>query len=167
MTLRGRVDRIDRTPDGRAAWVIDYKTGSTWEFRDLISGKGSDPLLGGRKLQLPTYLAAAGDAETAVAMYWFVSRKGGFGQLEYRQNAAARERFEATLTAIVDGIRGGSFPAVPNEEDEWRGGFENCTYCEYDRICSRRRDIEYSAKESDSAAQAWQAVKFAAEGDAS
>ncbi|MCH7810919.1 MAG: PD-(D/E)XK nuclease family protein, partial [Chloroflexi bacterium] len=38
VTLRGRVDRIDRTPDGRAAWVIDYKTGSTWEFRDLISG---------------------------------------------------------------------------------------------------------------------------------
>ena len=167
VTLRGRVDRVDRTADGRAAWVIDYKTGSTYEFRDVMSGKGSDPLLGGRKLQLPTYLAAAGDAETAVAMYWFVSRKGGFRRLEYRQNAAARERFEATLTAIVDGIRGGSFPAVPNEEDEWRGGFENCKYCDFDRICSRRRDIEFSAKESDTATQPWQAVRLAAEGDAS
>ena len=167
VTLRGRVDRVDRTPDGRTAWVIDYKTGSTYEFRDLIKGKASDPLLGGRKLQLPTYLAAAGDAETAVAMYWFVSRKGGFARLAYRQNSESKERFEATLTAIVDGIRGGSFPAVPNEEDEWRGGFDNCTYCEYDRICSRRRDIEYSAKEDDPAAQAWQAVKATAEGDAS
>ncbi len=167
VTLRGRVDRIDRTPDGSAAWVIDYKTGSTYEFRDIIKGNDSDPLLGGRKLQLPTYLAAAGDAETAVAMYWFVSRKGGFSIVCYPQNDAAGERFEATLTAIVDGIRGGSFPAVPREEDEWRGGFENCTYCEYDRICSRRRDIEFNAKESDAAAQAWQGVKRAAEGDAS
>ena len=147
--------------------MIDYKTGSTYEFRDLIRDKDSDPLLGGRKLQLATYLAAAGDAETAVAMYWFISRKGGFTIVSYAQNDAAGERFEATLTAIVDGIRGGSFPAVPKEEDEWRGGFGNCTYCEYDRICSRRRDIEYSAKEGDPAAQAWQAVKLAAEGDAS
>ncbi|MCH7484036.1 MAG: PD-(D/E)XK nuclease family protein, partial [Chloroflexi bacterium] len=162
VTLRGRVDRIDRTPDGRTAYVIDYKTGSTYEFRDLISGKSSDPLLGGRKLQLPTYLAAAGDAENAVAMYWFITRKGGFTPLFYARTAANRERFEATLTAIVDGIRGGSFPAVPNEEDEWRGGFENCTYCEFDRICSRRRDIEYSAKESDTAAQAWRGVRLAA-----
>jgi hypothetical protein len=100
-------------------------------------------------------------------MYWFVSRKGGFARLEYRQNAESRERFEATLTAIVDGIRGGSFPAVPDEENEWKGGFDNCNYCDFDRICSRRRDIEYSAKESDPAAQAWQAVKTTAEGDAS
>ena len=167
VTLRGRVDRIDCTPDGRTAYVIDYKTGSTYEFRDLINEKSSDRLLGGRKLQLPTYLAAAGDAEDAVAMYWFITRKGGFTLLSYSQSAANRERFEATLTAIVDGIRGGSFPAVPHEENEWKGGFDNCTYCDFDRICSRRRDIEYSAKKSDAAAQAWRAVRHAAEGDGS
>jgi len=168
VTLRGRVDRIDRTPDGRTAYVIDYKTGSTYEFRDLIKDKDShDPLLGGRKLQLPTYLAAAGNAENAVAMYWFITRKGDFTLLSYSQAGANRERFEATLTAIVDGIRGGSFPAVPNEENEWKGGFDNCTYCDFDRICSRRRDIEYSAKASDPSAEAWQAVRLAAEGDAS
>jgi len=170
VTLRGRVDRIDRTPDGRTAYVIDYKTGSTYEFRDLIKDKDKDshdPLLGGRKLQLPTYLAAAGDAESAVAMYWFITRKGDFTRLPYSETAARRERFEATLTAIVDGIRGGSFPAVPDEENEWRGGFDNCKYCDFDRICSRRRDIEYSAKAGDAAAGAWQAVHLAAEGDAS
>ncbi len=167
VTLRGRVDRIDRTPDGRTAYVIDYKTGSTRDFRDLIKGKSSDPLLGGRKLQLPAYLAAAGDAEVAVAMYWFITRKGGFALVSYPQTDDARERFEATLTAIVDGIRGGSFPAVPDDENEWKGGFDNCKYCDFDRICSRRRDIEYSAKESDPAAQAWQAVRLAAEGEAS
>lgn len=166
VTLRGRVDRIDRTPDGRVAVVIDYKTGSTYEFRELINGKSTDPLLGGRKLQLPTYLAAAGDAEEAVAMYWFITGKGGFTPLLYQRTEAGRERFEATFTAIVEGIRGGSFPAVPDDEDEWRGGFENCKYCDYDRICSRRRDIEHSAKETDAAAQAWRAVRLTAEGDA-
>ncbi len=166
VTLRGRVDRIDRTPDGRAAWVIDYKTGSAYDFRHVISGKSSDLLLGGRKLQLPVYLAADGDAETAVAMYWFITRKGGFARLLYQRTAANRASFEATLTAIVDGIRAGSFPAVPNEEDERRGGFENCTYCEYDRICSRRRDVEYSAKEGDAAVEAWRAVRLTAEGGA-
>jgi hypothetical protein len=167
VTLRGRVDRIDRTADGRVAVVIDYKTGSTYEFRDLINGKSTDPLVGGRKLQLPTYLAAAGDAEEAVAMYWFITRRGGFTPIFYRRTDAGRERFEETLAAIIEGIRGGSFPAVPDDEDEWRGGFDNCKYCEYDRICSRRRDIEYSAKESDAAAEAWRAVRLAAEGDAS
>ncbi len=168
VTLRGRVDRIDRTPDGRAAWVIDYKTGSTYEFRDLISGKkGADPLLGGRKLQLPTYLAAAANAEAAVAMYWFVTRGGGFERAEYPRDAGSDERFEKTVQAIVAGIRSGSFPAVPEEEDEWRGGFRNCKFCKYDRICSRRRDIEFSAKASDPAAQVWQAVQLTAEGDGS
>ncbi|HSP56481.1 MAG TPA: PD-(D/E)XK nuclease family protein, partial [Dehalococcoidia bacterium] len=51
--LRGRVDRVDITPDGSSAWVVDYKTGSSWEFR---YGRDDDPLLGGKKLQLPTYL---------------------------------------------------------------------------------------------------------------
>ena len=32
MRLRGRVDRIDRTPDGKRAWVIDYKSGTIIEF---------------------------------------------------------------------------------------------------------------------------------------
>ncbi|HEY5640650.1 MAG TPA: PD-(D/E)XK nuclease family protein [Dehalococcoidia bacterium] len=168
VTLRGRVDRIDRTPDRRAAWVIDYKSGSTYEFRGLINGKkGADPLLGGRKLQLPTYLAAAAEAEAAVAMYWFITRSGGFERAKYPRDAGSDERFEKTVQAIVGGIRSGSFPAVPEEEDEWRGGFNNCKFCKYDRICSRRRDIEFSSKASDPAAQAWQAVQLTAGGDTS
>lgn len=153
--LRGRVDRIDRTPDGRMAWVIDYKTGSTYGFDTNMEG---DPLQGGTKLQLPVYLAAAADAQEATAMYWFINRRADFKRILYTRDASRDARFSSTLEAIVGGIHSGSFPAVPKEEDEWKGGFTNCTYCEFDRICSRRRDIEFGAKAGDAAMRPWRLV---------
>jgi RecB family exonuclease len=74
--LRGRVDRIDITPDGLRAWVIDYKTGS---LRDAKESK-ADPLLAGKKLQLPVYLAAVPDVADARALYWYITQKGGFNR---------------------------------------------------------------------------------------
>lgn len=153
--LRGRVDRIDRTPDGKRAWVIDYKTGSTFGYDKNMEG---DPLQGGTKLQLPVYLAAVSDAEDATAMYWFINRRADFLRVPYTQDANGDARFKATLEAIVGGIRSGAFPAVPKEEDEWKGGFTNCKYCDFDRICSRRRDIEFGAKAGDAAMRPWQIV---------
>jgi RecB family exonuclease len=156
--LRGFADRIDRTPDGRQAWVIDYKTGSDYGMK----GIDKDPLLGGTKLQLPVYLAAAGDAEEATALYWYISRRAGFTRFAYEPDADKDARFEATLEAIVSGVRAGAFPAHPGEEDEWKSKFENCGFCDFDRICSRRRDIEYQAKLGHPGMAPWQAVKQAA-----
>jgi len=153
--LRGRVDRIDRTPDGRMALVIDYKTGSTYGFDKNME---ADPLQGGTKLQLPVYLAAAAGVEEATAMYWFINRRSDFKRVLYTRDADRDARFNATLEAIVGGIHSGSFPAVPKEEDEWKGGFTNCKYCEFDRICSRRRDIEFSTKAGDTAMRPWRLV---------
>jgi CRISPR/Cas system-associated exonuclease Cas4 (RecB family) len=155
--LRGRVDRIDITPDRARAWVIDYKTGSPREFRD---GKG-DPLLGGRKLQLPTYLAAVPDVRGARALYWFITRKGEFERVEYEPTPDDQARFQATLQAIVKGIRAGSFPAFSGEENEFWGAFENCSYCDYTRICSRRRDQEFAFKLNDPAMEPWTGVAVA------
>ena len=160
VTLRGRVDRIDRTPDGRSAWVIDYKTGGSYDATQIR--KDGDFLQGGRKLQLPVYLEAAADAEDARAVYWYITQKGGFDRLEYPNTPENRRRFEATLTAILTAIRSGSFPSVPDDEDEFRGGFKNCGWCEFDRICSRRRDLEFQAKSTDPAVRPWSAVKEAA-----
>jgi hypothetical protein len=163
VTLRGRVDRIDRTPDGRTAWVIDYKTGSNWEFSDALKKDGL-LVLDGKKLQLPAYVAAAADAEVVRAIYWFITRKGGFARVTYEHGEAGRRHFAAILEAVVGGIRAGSFPAVPNEEDEWKGGFENCRYCDFDKLCSRRRDIEYAAK-AGLEGLPWHSVARAAAGD--
>jgi hypothetical protein len=161
--LRGRVDRIDRTPDGRQAWVIDYKTGSAWG----IDKMEKDPLDQGRKLQLPTYLAAVRDAAEATAMYWYITQRGGFARPSYVPSPELDDRFQATLRAIVGGIRSGAFPAVPDEENEFHNRFENCSFCDFDRICSRRRDLEFAAKADDREMSPWRAVSEAASpGDA-
>ena len=60
----GKIDRVDRTPDGELLRVIDYKMGKTRTF---------DPtkLLSGESLQLPLYVAAAQQVGGALAgMYY-------------------------------------------------------------------------------------------------
>jgi hypothetical protein len=156
--LRGRVDRVDITPDGHRAWVIDYKTGSAREFKE---GE-TDLLLGGRKLQLPTYLAVVPDVPDAKAMYWFITRKGEFRRVVYEPTPERQLRFQNTLEAIVRGIRSGAFPAFSGEENDFWGGYDNCGFCDYDRICSRRRDQEFDWKSEDAAMQPWLAVGEAA-----
>lgn len=145
VTLRGFVDRIDRSLDGRKAWVIDYKTGSKWGFRDFEA----DPLVGGTKLQLPTYVAAGGGADEIHAAYWFITHKGDFEFVDYQPTPEGQQRFERTVGAVVEGVRGGAFPAVSGVEDEFYGGYDNCKYCDFDRICSRRRDDEIAEKLGD------------------
>ncbi len=160
--LRGFVDRIDRTPDGERAWVIDYKTGSAREFEGLGP---DDPFLGGTKLQLPVYVLAAADAREVQALYWFISRRGGFEKLPYARSAESQRRFEATVQAIVEGARAGAFPAVPGEENEFYGGFDNCRFCDFDRICSRRRLYEQQDKQDDPALEPWRRVAAVARGE--
>jgi ATP-dependent helicase/nuclease subunit B len=158
LRLRGRADRIDRTPDGRRAWVIDYKTGSKKSYSDMER----DPLKGGTRLQLPVYMAAAGDAEELRALYWFVSRKGEFERAEFVATREHMERYGRTLHAIAQSIGRGIFAAVPGEENLQFSSFENCRYCDFDRICSRRRDAELVDKSSDPALAYWFAIGEAA-----
>lgn len=158
--LRGYADRIDRTPDGSRAWVIDYKTGSSSDYEKTADG----PLVRGTRLQLPSYLLAVRDAREARALYWFITRAGGFEQIGYEPTPARQQAFEATIGAILDGIRGGTFPAVPGDYDEFRGSFENCAYCDYTRICARRRDDAFNEKRDDAAMAPWLAVERAAGG---
>jgi hypothetical protein len=157
--LRGYVDRIDRTPDGRCAWVIDYKTGSARGF-DAI--KPDDPFAGGTRLQLPTYLAAAGDASEKHALYWFMTQKGDFKRVTYDPTPETEAAFARTLDAIVTGIRHGAFPAVSGDLNERFGKFENCQYCDFTRICSRRRDDAFTEKSGDAGMVPWQHVAKAA-----
>lgn len=162
VTLRGRVDRIDRSPDGTHAWVIDYKTGS---LHDEFEKMRDNPLAGGTKLQLPTYLHAVADAEHAQALYWFITRKGNYETVPYSPSPENDERFKQTLEAIVSGIRSGAFPAIPNEEKEFYNTFDNCGFCDFDRICSRRRDYEQAAKAGHADVAPWANVATVATGD--
>ena len=66
----------------------------------------------------------------------------------------------------MEGVSRGAFPAVSGEEDDFYGGFDNCKYCDFDRICSRRRDYERATKESDEGFAPWLRVGAVARGDA-
>jgi len=67
-SLRGFIDRVDRTPDGRVR-VIDYKTAGPSTFNKHAVAEG-------KKLQLPLYALAARDAlglgEPVEGFYWHV-----------------------------------------------------------------------------------------------
>jgi ATP-dependent helicase/nuclease subunit B len=157
VTLRGRVDRIDRRGDEHA-WVIDYKTGKAQDVERFEQ----DPFDEGRRLQLPTYISAAHKAREVTAMYWFITQKGGFLEANYKPTPELNARFQRTIEAIISGVRSGAFPAVPGEDNEYYDAFENCGWCDFNRICSRRRDAESAAKREDPAMQPWQAVADAA-----
>jgi CRISPR/Cas system-associated exonuclease Cas4 (RecB family) len=158
VTMRGRVDRLDITPDGSRAWVIDYKTGSAYEYRKLRE----NPLAGGTKLQLPAYLAAAADASEARALYWFITSRGGFERIEFDATPENLALYERTVEAIVEGVNAGVFPAVSGDEDDFYGGWKNCGFCEFDRMCSRRRDYELLQKLESGEMTAWLRVAEAA-----
>jgi RecB family exonuclease len=159
--MRGIVDRIDWTPDRGAAWIIDYKTGSTSSYEGM---KDDDPLAGGTRLQLPAYLAAAAEANRVTPLYWFISTAGKFTRMPFDASDANMQRYRDTLAAIVAGLSGGVFPAVPGNENTYYGGWDNCRYCDFNRLCSRRRDDEFNAKQLDAFIRPWLRVGEAARG---
>ncbi len=162
LLLRGYADRVDRSEDRTRAWVIDYKTGSSWSYKRF--GELPDPFLGGTKLQLPAYLAAAGPAHEVEASYWFITRRAEFERVTLTATPEVIRRFHDVVRAIGDGVAAGAFPAVPGEDDERLSSWENCSYCEYTRICSRRRKYEYEAKSADPPFGPWLRVAFDARG---
>jgi hypothetical protein len=71
------------------------------------------------------------------------------------------------VSAIEEGVRAGVFPAVPGEEDPWYGGFTNCRYCDFDRVCSQRRLTDFTARAGGTSLQPWLRVAVVARGDES
>lgn len=138
LTFRGKADRVDIAEDGHLV-VLDYKTGSDWAYGEL----DSDPVRAGVTLQLGVYAEAArarfGAAEVE-AHYWFISGRGRYRQLGYRWTEPTQSRFLDVTEAIIDGIEAGAFPARPGEYDSFRGTNQNCTFCDFDRVCPRDRE---------------------------
>lgn len=160
--LRGVVDRIDQDENGKA-WVVDYKTGSADPYKGV--GDDADPFLGGKALQLPVYLSAVPDAPEVEAAYWFISRRGGFARLHYHATLPNQQRYKQTLAAVLEGLSAGSFPASPGAFDEFYNVFENCRWCDFDRLCSRHRDQESVDKAQDGAYEPWSNIARVAKGE--
>ena len=113
--LRGRVDRVDRRPDGTYE-LIDYKTGKAKSEADLRED-----------VQLSLYQMGARESwrlETSAQSYLYVLT-GERVPVEHSEEELDRVR--ATVTEIAGGILKQDFEPTPSPEV--------CSFCDYRIIC--------------------------------
>ncbi len=146
LRLRGSVDRVDLTDDGGLV-VIDYKGGSGRQFDKLES----NPLDDGRRLQLPLYARAVAErlkrTGRQVGLYWLTQR-GEHRPIELDDDL--NTDLEGAVGAALDGIGEGLFPGVPGSAVSWPHlTFENCKYCDFERVCPTDRQSEWERIKND------------------
>ncbi len=143
LLLRGRIDRVDRGPDGLVA--IDYKTGR--------ASKDAGAYRSGQALQLPIYIqAAAGEmaepTERISAEYFYATHKGNFERSGIDgADVFADDLFWDTLETITDGVRAGRFPPYPGDAAGNRPR-PNCQFCDYVDLCTTDVDKRFNFKAS-------------------
>jgi ATP-dependent helicase/nuclease subunit B len=147
--LRGRIDRVDVSPDGRRARVLDYKTGR------LRSLRTADRLAKGRALQLPIYRLAAdalladrGPVTVDEAQYYHVIGPDAGTRVRFTRDGweSRRADFDLALATILGGIRAGRFFQRPSACA--RGP------CAFDLACGAERARWADAKRADPAVTA-------------
>jgi DNA helicase-2/ATP-dependent DNA helicase PcrA len=113
--LRGRVDRVDRRPDGSYE-LIDYKTGKAKSEAELRED-----------VQLSLYQIGARESwrlDTSAQSYFFVLTGE---KVPVDHSPEELERVKATVTEIADGIMKQEFEPKPS--------YEVCSFCDYRIIC--------------------------------
>jgi DNA helicase-2/ATP-dependent DNA helicase PcrA len=113
--LRGRVDRVDRHPDGSYE-LIDYKTGRAKTASELS-----------QDIQLSIYQMGAREAwklETSAQSYYYVL-DGEKVPVEHSEEEL--ERVRSTVAEIGDGIMAHEFEPRPSPEI--------CPFCDYRIVC--------------------------------
>ncbi|MBA2504603.1 MAG: ATP-dependent helicase, partial [Thermoleophilaceae bacterium] len=113
--LRGRVDRVDRHPDGSYE-LIDYKTGKPKSAAELRED-----------IQLSIYQMGARESwelETAAQSYYYVLDNE---KVPVEHSPEQLDRVRATVAEIADGILAQDFEPTPSPEI--------CPFCDYRIIC--------------------------------
>jgi len=132
LRLLGRIDRVDRLPDGTYG-VWDYKTGSARRYESERIY-----LDGGRQLQHVLYSWAAeallrreGLDETprvARSGYWLTTRRGRGHRADRPQDPGKRREAQELLQILLDVAASGCFAPAPDAQD-------GCDFCDYRRAC--------------------------------
>ena len=113
--LRGRVDRVDRLPDGRHE-LIDSKTGKAKTEQDLRED-----------VQLSIYQMGARESwrlETSAQSYYYVLDNE---KVPVEHSEEELDRVRAAVTEIADGIMSHQFEPRPSPE--------LCAFCDYRIVC--------------------------------
>jgi RecB family exonuclease len=114
-TVRGRVDRVDRLPDGGYE-LIDYKTGRSKSDQELSED-----------VQLSLYQMGAReswDVETSAQSYYYVLDNE---KVPVAHSEKELERVRGTVKGIADGILAQDFDPTPSPDV--------CSVCDYRIIC--------------------------------
>ena len=113
--LRGRVDRVDRHPDGSYE-LIDYKTGKSKTETELRED-----------VQLSLYQMGARESwrlETSAQSYFYVMTGE---KVPVKHSEEELDRVRATVAEIADGILKQDFEPKPSPEI--------CSFCDYRIVC--------------------------------
>jgi RecB family exonuclease/superfamily I DNA/RNA helicase len=133
--LRGRIDRIDLSPDQRRARILDYKTGKAPRGR----------FVGGMALQLPLYLFAASvlrpDQTWVSAEYAHVSGSSRGTTVVFTADTwpESLAMLRQLVTRLVQGMRSGCFVATP----------DSCAPCPFPSICGAHAAARLARKQND------------------
>jgi RecB family exonuclease len=152
LEFRGRIDRIDVSPDGTRARVVDYKTGS---LPKTMEKKNRPLLMGGEKIQLAVYSGALfampdlNRVESLEAEYLHLQPTDGkikpcpYSDADLR---AALARLPEMLRIIWEGMQTGIFFA--RSKGLVRGG-DHCSFCDFLPICGKDRAAREARKSGD------------------
>lgn len=118
--FRGSVDRVDRLSESEYE-IIDYKTGSTYNFHE------SKPLDQGRRLQHALYAQVTEKilhetaqqplAQVVKASYYFPTIKGRGVKTTYVQTPLVKTSLNKVLTSLLNAVAAGAFV-------DWGSGFD-------------------------------------------
>ena len=163
VTFRGRIDRVDRSPDGERVVVYDYKTGRptrtpTWTTtRSSAASSCSCP-------STPSPRWRSTGARLAEAYYWFTAgrtRRGAGPGLPVRGRPAAAVRGGAWRSSSTASTTVAS-PAVPGDcdYDPWaqRETFSACSPALTTGCAPLDRGTAWDAKSDDPAVDAYWAL---------
>ncbi|HDT13768.1 MAG TPA: PD-(D/E)XK nuclease family protein, partial [Candidatus Aminicenantes bacterium] len=126
--LRGSIDRVDRIgPD--AYRVIDYKTGSSKPYEDLVEfgrGRALQPALYAVALERILARERPGASPRVVESgYYFPSRRGEGHEIMI--GPFDRDRLRGLLADLLGLIEAGAFIAGPDAK---------CEFCDYRGVCA-------------------------------
>lgn len=142
LSLKGKIDRIDLTSDGKKGRVRDYKTGK-------ISARKNE-FQGGKTLQLPLYLHVARQLlgrihqgiEIESAEYYFL-KDGKPIPFEGAKLDEKAGELQEILETFASGIEDGIFIPVPDHQDcQYR-------YCDFRTICGSWTQTLFERKSGD------------------
>lgn len=138
LRIRGRIDRVDRSPDGSRWRVVDYKSGKGDRFQKL-----GEQIARGHSLQIALYALAAIDlfglhpsqVEAAIKPIRSEEKPEKFAVALADTESSLRE----TLHVFLDSMALGRFPAVVGNAKA-----DHCRFCVVASWCRTRHTPEHA-----------------------